>query len=346
MSARALYMDRAVGETRGVVTLDGRPERLLIRRDGEEERLRCGALLVARVRRVEAALASAFLDLGGGAEAVLPFRPEARPVEGQAVAVEIRSEPRPGKLAVVRLDGPAEGAPRLLRPPPPIAEQLSAIARGVPVVEGRQAREVADQAQAEALAVVHPLPGGGDIAIETTRALTTVDVDAGERKGADFKRVTRQLNLAALAAGARLLRLKSLGGLVVFDLTGRGHDGAAMLAAARTAFGPDNPGVALGPISRFGTLEMTIPRRTPPVREILCDPDGTLSDRSLALALVRRIEDEAAAQPGARLAARCAPAVASAARDLAGALADRIGARFVLQGEASFGRDRMEVSAT
>lgn len=346
MSARSLYMDRAVGETRGVVTLDGQPERLLIRRDGDEQRLRCGALLVARVRRVEAALASAFLDLGDGAEAVLPFRPEQRPVEGQALAVEIRSEPRPGKLAVVRAEGPAEGAPRLLQAPPGVAEQLSAMARGVPIVEGRQARDLADLAQAEALANIHPLAGGGDIAIETTRALTTVDVDAGERKGSDFKRVTRQLNLAALAAGARLLRLKSLGGLVVFDLTGRGHDGTAMLAAARTAFGPDNPGVAFGPISRFGTLEMTIPRRTPPVREVLCGADGTLSDRTLALALVRRIEDEAAAQPGARLVARCAPAVAAAAQDLVPGLADRIGARFVLQGEASFGRDRMEVAAT
>jgi Ribonuclease G/E len=345
MSVRALYMDRAVGETRGVVTLDGRPERLLIHRDGEEARLRCGALLVARVRRVEAALASAFLDLGDGAEAVLPFRPDQRPVEGQALAVEIRSEPRPGKLAVVRAEGPAEGAPRLLQPPPGVAEQLAAFARGVPIIEGRQARDAADLAQAEALAAVHPLPGGGDIAIETTRALTTVDVDAGERKGADFKRVTRQLNLAALAAGARLLRLKSLGGLVVFDLTGRGHDGAAMLAAARAAFGPDNPGVAFGPISRFGTLEMTIPRRTPPVREVLCGPDGALSDRTLALALARRIEDEAAAQPGARLAARCAPAVAAAAQDLVAGLADRIGARFVVQDEASFGRDRMEVAA-
>ena len=346
MSVRALYMDRAVGETRGVVTLDGQPERLLIRRDGDDERLRCGALLVARVRRVEAALASAFLDLGDGAEAVLPFRPEARPVEGQAIAVEIRSEPRPGKLAVVRAEGPAEGAPRLLQAPPGVAEQLSAMARGVSVIEGPRARDIADLAQAEALACLHPLAGGGDIAIETTRALTTVDVDAGERKGSDFKRVTRQLNLAALAAGARLLRLKSLGGLVVFDLTGRGHDGAAMLAAARAAFGPDNPGVAFGPISRFGTLEMTIPRRSPPVREVLCAADGALSDRTLALALMRRIEDEAAAQPGARLAARCAPAVAAAAHDLAPRLADRIGARFVLQGEASFGRDRMEVAAS
>jgi Ribonuclease G/E len=344
MSERRLYLDRAVGESRGVVTLDGRPERLLILREGDNQRLRCGARLVGRVRRVEAALASAFLDLGDGAEAVLPFRPEERPVEGQSLTVEIRSEPRPGKLAVVRAEGPGEGAPRLLQSPPELADQLAAFARNVPIIEGRQAREIADLAQAEALATIHALPGGGDIAIETTRALTTVDVDAGERKGSDFKRVTRQLNLAALGAAARLLRLKSLGGLVVFDLTGRGHDGNALLAAARTAFGPDNPGVAFGPISRFGTLEMTIPRRTPPLRDMLCDADGALSDLTLALALIRRIEGEGAAQPGARLVARCAPAIATAAESLAAALRDRIGARFVLQPTPEFGRERMEVA--
>ena len=345
MSERRLYLDRGVGETRGVVLLDGRPERLLIRRDGDSDPLQLGSQWVARVRRVEAVIGSAFLDLGEGAQAVLPFRPDARPVEGQAMGVEVRSEPRRDKLAVVRALGPAEGSPRRLAPAPDLAEQLTAFAGGAPVVEGREARRIADVAQAEALAVVHPLPGGGDLAIEATRALTTVDVDLGERKGADVKRVTRQLNLAALAAAARLLRLKGLGGLVVIDLVGRGHDGPAFLAAASAAFGPDNPGVALGPISRFGTLELTIPRRTPPLHDTLCRPDGAPTDLTLALSLIRRLQDEAQAQPGARLEAVCALSVSEAARALGDQLALQIGARFTISGEASWGRERMEVAA-
>ena len=35
MTERRLYLDVGVGETRGVVTLDGRPERLLIARDDD-----------------------------------------------------------------------------------------------------------------------------------------------------------------------------------------------------------------------------------------------------------------------------------------------------------------------
>ncbi|HEY8616053.1 ribonuclease E/G [Phenylobacterium sp.] len=346
MSERRLFLDRGVGESRGVVTLDGRPERLIIRRRGDDPKLVVGARCVARVASVEPALATAFLDLGGGAEAILPFKPDARPVRGQPVEIEIRSEPRRGKLAIARLIGPAEGAPRLLGAARDLADELRGYARDAALVEGAAARDVADEAEAEALEVLHPIPGGGVLAVEPTRALTAIDVDLGERKGADAKRVTRAANLAALALAARLLRLKGLGGIVVIDLVGRGHDGAALMAAARAAFGPDNPGVAIGPVGRFGTMELSLPRRIQPLSEVLCGEDGQLSDRTLAHRLIRQIEREAAAQGGARITARCAPAVEAAAGPLARELAGRIGARFIVAADPAFPRARIEVTAT
>ena len=345
MSERSLFLDRGIGETRGVVLLDGRPERLLIERDGDDQATRLGARHIARVRKVEPAFASAFVDLGG-VEALFSFKPDARPVEGQSLEVEIRTEPRLGKLATVRVIGPAQGAPRLLAAPPSMAEQLAAFARGVDIIEGREARQVADEAEAEALDIIHPLPGGGNLAIEPTRALVAIDVDIGERKGNDVKRVTRAANLAALAASGRLLRLKSLGGIVVIDLVGRGHDGNALLTAARAAFSPDNPGVAIGPVGRFGTMEMTIPRRGPPLAETLCDANGALTNLTLALRLIRAIENEGAAQPGARLSAICAPVVAEAAKPLAEKLAAKIGARFTIRPEPASPRERFDVSAS
>jgi Ribonuclease G/E len=346
MSERRTYLDIGIGETRGVVTLDGRPERLLVRRDDDDLRLALGARLVARVVSLEPVLATAFLDLGGGAQAILPFRPDARPVRGQALQVEIRGEPRRGKLAVARSLGEGEGAPRLLSAPPGMAEELQALAPDSKLVEGATAREVADEAQAEALEVLHALPGGGVLAVEPTRALTAIDIDLGATKGQDAKRVTRQANLAALGMAARLLRLKGLGGIVVIDLVGRGHDGAALLAAARTAFAPDNPGVAIGPVGRFGTMELSLPRRSQPLVERLCREDGAPSDRTLAQTLIRRIQAEAAAQPGARLIAHCSPSVAEAAGPLGVLLVERIGARFSIAGEAGRLRERLEVSAT
>lgn len=343
MSERRLYLDRGVGETRGVVTLDGRPERLLIARDGDTSAVKLGARYVGRVRKVEAAFASAFVDLGG-VEALLSFKPEARPVEGQSLEVDIRTEPRAGKLATVRAIGPGEGAPRLLTPAPGLAEQLAAFARNVQLVEGREARRAADEAEADALEIIHPLPGGGTLAIEPTRALVAIDVDIGERKGQDAKRVTRQANLAALAVAGRLLRLKSLGGIVVIDLVGRGHNGNALMTAARAAFAPDNPGVAIGPVGRFGTMELTVPRRAPPIAELLCDSRGRLTDLTLALRLIRAIENEGAAQPGARLTAVCAPDIAAAAQPLAAGLAGRIGARFEIRPDAAHPREHFDVS--
>ena len=343
MSSRRLFLDRGVGETRAVVTLDDRPERLLIRRDDDEPRLALGARLVARVASVEPAIATAFLDLGNGLEAILPFKPDERPMRGGAVEIEIRSEPRAGKLAVARLIGVGEGAPRLVAPPPDLAEVLHGFARDVRLAEGREARAMADEAEAEALETIHPLPGGGTLAVEPTRALTAIDVDLGERKGADAKRVTRQANLAALTESARLLRLKGLGGLVVLDLVGRGHDGNALLATARLAFAPDNPGVSIGPVGRFGTMELSIPRRTRPVLEQLRRPDGALSDRALAQRLIRRLEAEAVAQPSARLNVACAPAIAAAAEPLGRVLAERIGARFVISPDPARPRDQFDV---
>lgn len=346
MSERRIFLDRGVGETRGVVTLDGRPERLILRRDDEDLRLALGARLVARVVSVEPAIGTAFLDLGAGLEAILNFKAEARPVRGATIEVEIRGEPRTGKLAVVREMGTGEGLPRLLQPPPSVADILTAIVRDATPIEGPNARAIADEAEAEALETIHRLPGGGDIAIEPTRALTSVDVDLGERKGQDAKRVTRQANLAAINESARLLRLKGLGGLVILDLVGRGHDATALMAAARLAFGADNPGVAISPVGRFGTMELSIPRRTRPLSEQLQQPGGGLTDRTLAQRLIRRLETEGAAQPGARLAALCAPSVAKAAGPLVVALAERMGARFTVTADPARVRDRFEVSTT
>jgi len=345
MTERRIYLDRGIGETRGVVTLDGRPERLIVRRDSDEPRLALGARSIARVASLEAALGTAFLDLGDGAEAILPFRPEARPIRGQAMEIEIRGEARAGKLAVARAIGPGEGGPRLLTPEPDLAEILAGFAPDSVLVEGRAARAVADEAEAEALEVVHPLPGGGDISIEPTRALTAIDVDLSDRKGGDAKRVTRQANLAALGMAARLLRLKGLGGIVIIDLVGRGHDGNALMAAARTAFAADNPGVAIGPVGRFGTMELSLPRRTQPLLERLCRPDGALSDHTLALRLIRRLQAEGEAQGGARLAAICSPLIAKAVEPLLARLAEKMGARFSLAADPSRGRDQMDISA-
>jgi Ribonuclease G/E len=338
MSERRLYLDAAPGETRGVVTLDGRPERLLIARDDDIAVQALGAVVAARVKVVERAHGLAFLDLGQGPDAILNLTTEmGRLVQGAMVEVEIRAEARAGKGASARWIGPSTGEPRLLKPAASIAEQLSGFAKDAEVRTGPVARSMADGATQEALETIFPLPGGGNLAIEPTRALVAVDVDLGAAAGEDAKRAARTANFAALNTAARVLRLKGLGGLVVIDLVGRGHDGPALLSAARAAFGPDNPGVALGAISRFGALELTIPRRSRPVVEILTDAAGAPRPLTSGLALIRALEREALADGGGRFQGLAAPEVAEAAAPALLALTERLGARLSLRAE--LGRD-------
>ncbi|HEY5106902.1 MAG TPA: ribonuclease E/G [Caulobacteraceae bacterium] len=345
MTERRLYLDVGVGESRGVVTLDGRPERLIIERDGDLARQRLGARCIGRVRRVERASALAFIDLGEGPDAVLNLSPaDGRLVEGAAVEIDIRSQARGEKGATARLVGPADGSPRLVTPGPGLEDQLRAFAQTVEVRTGGVARSMADSAQEEALATVFDLPGGGSVAIETTRALTAVDVDLGGRQGGDAKRAARAANFAALSMAARVLRLKGLGGLIVVDLVGRGHDGPALLSGARGAFGPDNPGVAIAPISRFGTIELTVPRRARPTIDILTDGAAAASDRTLALALIRSIERQAASDPGARFEAFAAPQIAAAAQPYMECLLGRLGARVTLTADPDRDRSQAEVA--
>jgi Ribonuclease G/E len=342
MSRRRLYLDRAPGEMRGVVALDGRPERLLIARPDDLEVQRYGARAIGRVARIDRTLAGAFIDLGAGPQALAPLT--AGLSQGAAVEVEILAEARAEKGPAARIVGPAEGPPRLAAPAPALEGRLAAFAPGVAIIEGAAAREAADAAQDAALAVEHPLPGGGSIAVEPTRALTAVDVDLGARQG-DPRRAARAANLEAIAEAARVLRLKGLGGLVAIDLIGRGHDGAALSAAAKAAFAPDEPGVSIGPVSRFGVFELAIPRRWRPLAEILCDTDGRLSAQSRGLALLRALERAALADPGARLAARAPPDAAEAAMRHIKALTGRIGARAEVRADAALRPDQFEIDA-
>ena len=182
MSERRLYLDAGIGERRGVVSLDGRPERLLIERDGDAACQALEAKSVARVRAIEKGPGLAFLELAEGPDAVLNLTPEAgKLAAGAMIEIEIRAEARAGKVAAAPL----------------LEDRLQAFAREATIQTGAIARSMADGAQDEALETIFPLPGGGSLAIEPTRALTAVDVDLGARAGEEAKRAARAANFAA-----------------------------------------------------------------------------------------------------------------------------------------------------
>lgn len=346
-SVRRAYLYKGVGETVGVVTLDGRPERLMIEWPDDDPLDAEGVRGVARVRKIEKAFSSAFVQLPGGRDLILPLRPDMPAlVEGGGVEIEIKTPSRADKAGVARFVAEGQGEPRVLAQGPSLEERLRQIVKAGSPTTGEKALLAVEEAEADALATVFSLPGGGDIAVEPTRALTAIDVDLGARDGADSKRAARLANMAAINVAARVLRLKGLAGIIIFDLVGRGHDAQALTTAARNAFAPDNPGVGIGPISKFGTLEMIVPRRAPPILDRLLTRHGDAEPRYVARRLARALEREGRADPGGRLKALCAPAVAEAFQaELDQGVAERLGRRFVVEAAPAWPVERFEVSA-
>src|SRR5437868_5694315 len=100
MSRREGFLDEGFGERRGVVLLDGKPERLIVERESHVACQKLGARSAARVRSVQRGQGIAFLALPEGPDGVAPV---GRLAEGQAVEVEIAAEARGEKGPSLRV---------------------------------------------------------------------------------------------------------------------------------------------------------------------------------------------------------------------------------------------------
>lgn len=329
---RKLYLDVCPGERRGVVLLDGCPERLIIERTGEPVRPRTGEIWRGRIRSLSRAFRGAFVDLGLERDGLMKLEGGQSFSEGAAVEVEVAAEGREDKGATLRLKGPSSGPPERLAEAAPLEERLQAFAPGVEIKRGDIAREAADLAEEVVLATRHMLTRGPILTIERARGMIAIDTDMTDAR-ATGKGVL-EANLVAVRETARLVRLKGLGGLLVIDLAGPAREHARILAEAREAFAADEPGVVIAGVSRLGVLEIARPWRERPLIETLCERDGRLTARSVAQRLVRALEAEGRGDPGGRFVAACAPDVAEAAQPLVAEL----GPRFSVAAE--LGRDR------
>lgn len=260
-----VFLDAAPGETRGVVFRDGRASALIIHRDDDRPEHRLGARVVGRVARLAPGLHGAFIDLGCGEPfGFLPLGKADRPAEGAKLELLITAEPRERKGPVLRRLGEASGEPRLLAVGPDVAAILNQLAPGAPVTTGAEAIRAALEAEEEALSGGVVEPGVGlDLAVQRTRALIAVDIDYAPAAGRDSRKGREAVNREGLRQTARLLALKGWGGLVVIDLVGVGLHPETTLSMARLVFA-DHDGAAIGPLSRFGLLQLSLPwGRTP-----------------------------------------------------------------------------------
>jgi ribonuclease E len=157
--------------------------------------------------------------------------------------------------------------------------------------------------------------------IDHAEALTCIDINSARAtKGADIEETALNTNLEAADEIARQLRLRDLGGLLVIDFIDMTptRNQREVENRLKDALKQDRARVQVGRISRFGLLEMSRQRLRPSLGEATLQPcprcrgQGTIrGTESLALAVLRIVEEEAMKENTARIVAQLPVEVAT-----------------------------------
>ncbi|SDE89402.1 ribonuclease E [Paracoccus isoporae] len=146
------------------------------------------------------------------------------------------------------------------------------------------------------------LKSGGYIVIGVTEALVAIDVNSGRAtKEGSIEDTATKTNLEAADEIARQLRLRDLAGLIVIDFIDMDErkNNTAVEKRLKDRLKTDRARIQVGKISGFGLMEMSRQRLRPGMLESTTQPcahcHGTgliRSDDSLALTILRAIEEE------------------------------------------------------
>lgn len=155
------------------------------------------------------------------------------------------------------------------------------------------------------------LKSGGYLIINQTEALVSIDVNSGRStKESSVEDTALQTNLEAAETIARQLRLRDLAGLVVIDFIDMCEKNHIRMVEKRLkdCLKNDRARIQVGSISLFGLLEMSRQRIRASILENMtqpcphCEGAGYIkSDSSVALQLLRSLEEYALANPGYNL---------------------------------------------
>ena len=115
------------------------------------------------------------------------------------------------------------------------------------------------------------LPSGGYLFIQTTEALTVIDVNSGKfTNSATQDETILKTNIEAVHEIARQLRLRNIGGMIIIDfidMTNR-IDKLAMMEELELAMEADKAKPQVGQLSDLGLVEMTRHRQGQAISEI------------------------------------------------------------------------------
>jgi ribonuclease G len=105
------------------------------------------------------------------------------------------------------------------------------------------------------------LPSGGEIVMEETEALVSIDVNTGGHKGdrKDGKNFILQANIEAAGEVCRQMRLRNLGGLVIIDFIDMKNKGdqRKVFQKMKSSMSDDKAKHNILPISQLGIMQIT-----------------------------------------------------------------------------------------
>ena len=165
------------------------------------------------------------------------------------------------------------------------------------------------------------LPSGGSIVIDIGEAMVSIDVNSGKTKGGlDLEETALTTNLEAASEVARQLRLRDLGGLIVIDFIDmfQKRNKAAIEKEVKQSCKSDKARINIARISKFGLLEMSRQRISPPVKEGVftqcghCEGTGLVrSMDSIILNVLRKIHETIAKEKVKQLTLEVSPDVSN-----------------------------------
>ncbi|MEK9643766.1 MAG: ribonuclease E/G, partial [Paracoccaceae bacterium] len=165
------------------------------------------------------------------------------------------------------------------------------------------------------------LKSGGYIVIGVTEALVAIDVNSGRAtKEGSIEETALKTNLEAADEVARQLRLRDLAGLIVIDFIDMDErrNNASVEKRMKDRLKTDRARIQVGRISGFGLMEMSRQRLRPGMLEATtqgcphCHGTGLIrSEDSLALAILRQIEEEGVRKRSREILLKCPVSVAN-----------------------------------
>ncbi len=295
-----------------VALFDGEGKLLMLRVDDASRPYISGSVVLGRVRKVNLGLDAAFIDIGDVVDGFLPLRTLPKEIEklneGQALPVRVTrgwvgsKGARLDARVATKMPDPLPQAPALIkRAPSSLLRGLqdagdnavkvwlvngthrATVLEHIPEEHLYQLNEHPDVELIESLeeelerlqTLQYPLAGGGQLLVDHTNALTSIDVDAGAFSGKNREQAMLTMNLFAAEEIVRLCRALDLGGSIIVDFISlrSKRDRNQVVKHLEALFAQvDARTVEVLPMSRFGLVEINRERGGMPLSELLQQP--------------------------------------------------------------------------